>query len=374
LSVRIRQRFSRGPFGPSALALAAIAASLASGAMAQGAADCVQETQDAARLACYDRLFRRGVAPAAPAAAAASSAVPPAAAPTGGAAAVASAPAGVSGSSLATNLFTTTWELTPSTKRGTFVVRTYQPNFVLPLHYSSSINQAPSSPTRGLVTDRPPYRATEAKFQISLRTKVAEGLLLPDADLWVAYTQRSLWQVWNPQQSSPFRSTDYQPEAIYVVPVPARFGTLPGGWRWRMTQLGLVHQCNGQGGASSRSWNRVYATAAFDRGDFGLMVRGYRRLGEKTNDDNPDMSRFIGNTELVASWLPGLSTASLTWRTHTRSAGRGSLQLDWTYPVNPAQPTGLRWYAQLFTGYGETLLDYNHRQTSLGLGLTLFQF
>lgn len=24
--------------------------------------------------------------------------------------------------------------------------------------------------------------------------------------------------------------------------------------------------------------------------------------------------------------------------------------------------------------YGETLLDYNHRQTSLGLGLTLFQF
>lgn len=38
------------------------------------------------------------------------------------------------------------------------------------------------------------------------------------------------------------------------------------------------------------------------------------------------------------------------------------------------QPSGLRWYAQLFHGYGETLLDYNHRQSSLGLGLTLFQF
>ena len=81
---------------------------------------------------------------------------------------------------------------------------------------------------------------------MSLRAKVAEGLLLPDADLWFAFTQRSLWQVWNPQESSPFRSTDYQPEAIYVIPVPQKLGTLPGGWTWRMAQLGLAHQSNGQ--------------------------------------------------------------------------------------------------------------------------------
>jgi phospholipase A1/A2 len=29
---------------------------------------------------------------------------------------------------------------------------------------------------------------------------------------------------------------------------------------------------------------------------------------------------------------------------------------------------------QVFHGYGETLLDYNVRQTSLGVGLTLFEF
>lgn len=88
----------------------------------------------------------------------------------------------------------------------------------------------------------PPYRPVDAKLQISLRTKIAEGLLLPDADLWFAFTQRSFWQVWNPQQSSPFRSTDYQPEAVYVIPVPERLGKLPGGWQWRMAQLGLAHQ------------------------------------------------------------------------------------------------------------------------------------
>ena len=254
-------------------------------------------------------------------------------------------------------------------------MRTYLPNFVLPLHYTSSINATPSSPTHPAGTAQINYRPLEAKLQISLRAKVAEGLVLPDADLWLAYTQRSLWQVWNPQASSPFRSSDYQPEAIYAIPVPEKMGTLPGGWHWRMAQLGLAHQSNGQSDPLSRSWNRVYGSMAFDHGEFGLTLRVHKRLHESAaHDDNPDLVDYIGNTEITASWLPGLATTTMTWRTKPGSWKRGSLQMDWTYPVNKAQPAGLRWYAQLFTGYGETLLDYNHYQTSLGLGLTLFQF
>jgi phospholipase A1 len=325
------------------------------GARAQDAQQCAQQADDALRLACYDKLFRGGEAP-----------VPP---PSS-----AQAAAGPSASALVATLFTKGWELTPESKRGTFVVRTYLPNFVLPAHYSSSINRNPASPTHPAIAQGLQYKPLEAKIQVSLRTKVVEGLLLPDADLWFAYTQRSLWQVWNPGESSPFRSTDYQPEAIYVIPTASAWSKLPGGWAWRMTQFGLAHQSNGQSDPLSRSWNRVYASVAFDRGEFGLTAKLDRRLREDlTTDDNPDLTRYIGNAELTAAWLPGLSTASVTWRTHLR-AGRGSLQFDWSYPVNPKQPAGLRWYAQLFTGYGETLLDYNHRQTSLGLGVTLFQF
>lgn len=341
-----------------------LAAALASPAAvaAQGVAECVMEADNQLRLACYDRLFREQKPPAPPAG-------PVAAAPTEPA-----QPPDRPETLLVSTAFTKAWELTPEAKRGTFVVRTYLPNFILPLHTTSSINRTPGSPTRGVTTGRPDYRPLEAKMQVSLRAKVAEGLVLPDADLWFAFTQRSLWQVWNRQESSPFRSTDYQPEAIYVIPVPPRLGALPGGWNWRMAQLGIAHQSNGQGGSLSRSWNRVYASAAFDHGEFGLVLRGFRRIGEDSNDDNPDMTRYIGNAEVMASWLPGLATASLTWRTHARTASRGSLQFDWTYPVKRNQPAGLRWYAQVFSGYGETLLDYNHRQTSLGLGLTLFQF
>ncbi|NML16454.1 phospholipase A [Azohydromonas caseinilytica] len=340
------------------------------------AADCAALEDDAQRLACYDRLFRqaaaRNEALAAPAATA------PVPVPTQAAAPAVERDAvtpGRSGQGLAlTEAMSQFWELTPADKRGTFVVRTYLPNFFLPLHRTSGLNRAPSSPTRGAVPARDSDRSTEAKLRISLRAKVAEGLLLPDADLWLAYTQRSLWQLWNREDSSPFRSTDHEPEAIYVVPVPQGLGELPGSWRWRMVQLGLAHQSNGQNGALSRSWNRVYFGTAAERGDFGLQLRLNRRLRESGDDDNPDLTRYIGNAELTASWFPGSSTMQLAWRTHLRDLSRGSLQLDWTHPVWRDHPEGLRWYVQLFTGYGETLLDYNHRQTSLGVGLSLFSF
>lgn len=345
---------------------------IAANAGAQTPAECTDEIDNARRLACYDRLFRgdrdatQGGLPTAPIVPAVPAALP--------ASSVAAAAKPDEAQPVPTAM-TKFWELTPTDKRGTFTLRTYLPNFALPLHYSSSINRAPGSPTQSTSTRNGNYRRLEAKVQVSLRAKVAEDILLPNADLWFAYTQQALWQVWNHQDSAPFRSIDYQPEAIYVVPVPQQLGTLPGGWHWRMVQLGLAHQSNGQSDPLSRSWNRVYLGTAFERGEFGLQLRAHHRLKESaSSDNNPDLTRYIGNTEVMASWLPGRSTASLTWRSNMKSWRRGSLQLDVTHPVDSAKPAGLRWYLQVFTGYGETLLDYNHRQTSIGAGLTLFQF
>jgi phospholipase A1 len=348
---------------------------LANGAcLAQGdVSSCRREADDSRRLACYDAAlgtqFGRSEADAATPGAAArrprSAAV--------GADLPAASPAPGQDEMLAA-VASKTWELAPETKRGTFVVRTYQPNFVLPAHWTSSVNLAPSTTTRGTAPSALRYKSVAAKIQISLRAKVVEGLLMPQADLWFAYTQRSLWQLWDTQESSPFRSTDYQPEAIYVIPTPQPLAPLWAGWQWRMTQLGLMHQSNGQSGALSRSWNRVYAAASVDRGDLGLVLRVFRRLRDGSNDDNPDIASYIGETELAAAWLPGLATAQVTWRTRLASSSRGSIQWDLTYPVDRSRPQGLRWYVQVFSGYGETLLDYNHRQTSVGTGLTLFQF
>ena len=252
-------------------------------------------------------------------------------------------------------------------------MRTYQPNFLLPAHWSSNINRAPSSPTHPDGGIYPQYRQVEAELQLSLRAKALENVLLPNADLWLAYSQQSIWQMWNGQDSAPFRSSDYQPEAVYVVPVPEKMGELGAGWRWRMMQLGIAHESNGEGLPLSRSWNYAYLGTAFTHDDFALRARYNWRLGEQGVDDNPHITDYIGNTELGIGWLPGETTMQLTARTSFRNWDRGSLKFEWTRPVWSAKPDGLRWYVQLFTGYGETMLDYNHRQNSIGLGFTLFQ-
>jgi phospholipase A1 len=336
------------------LALASLAGSVQA---AEPLTGCAGEGDDRLRLACYDNAYKRLKA---------------------GAEKVSDAQldaqVATSDSQRESSVMSKTWELGPTDKRNTFVVRTYLPNFLLPMHYTSAINRAPHSPTQPAGTEKRNYRSVEAKLQISLRAKVVEDLLLPGADLWAAYTQRSLWQVWDSVDSAPFRSTDYQPELIYVVPVPAKLGKLPLGWNLRMLQLGFVHQSNGQSDPLSRSWNRITLGAGLEHGGFSIQVRDNQRIRAHGKDDNPDLVEYIGRGEVNLAWSRGTSTLGATWRTNYNALNRGSLQFDFTYPVFSDQPAGLRWYVQLFHGYGETMLDYNHRQTSLGLGLTLFQF
>jgi phospholipase A1 len=262
------------------------------------------------------------------------------------------------------------WELEPQRKRGTFNFIGYRPNYFLPLHVTSQVNRQPTSPNpANAASVLPPYRSVGAKVQLSIRTKIVQGLFLPGADLWFGYTQQSLWQLYSSQISAPFRSTDHEPELLYVVPLPA---PLPWGWSLRMGGLGVAHQSNGQALPLSRSWNRVYAMAGIERGEFALLGRLNQRLSEDPDtNDNPDLVSFRGRLDLLAAWTPGLATATLQWRTNLADR-RGSLQLDWTFPVDRERRAGLRYYVQAFTGYTETLLDYNFRQTSLGAGVTLF--
>jgi phospholipase A1/A2 len=346
------------------LSTLALAATVPVVAWAQDPAACAG-LDDARRLACYDAIFHK------PADAPVATPTPAARNEPSALAEVASTP---NGKGLAmSDYLTKFWELDDASRRDTFVVRTYQPNFLLPVHYTSRVNQAPSSPTHPQGGAFPEYRQTEAELQLSLRAKVLDDVLVPHASLWLAYSQQSIWQLWNGQDSAPFRSSDYQPEGTLVVPISDSIGDLGAGWRWRLVQAGLAHESNGEGLPLSRSWNYAYLGTTLTHGDVALRARYSHRVLEQGTNDNPDITDWIGSTELAASWLPGESTMQLTARTSFRRWDRGSLKFEWTHPVFHAQPDGLRYYVQLFSGYGETMLDYNHRQNSIGLGFTLFQ-
>ncbi len=308
---------------------------------------CARLTNDAERLACFDRLVPRPVAPADPA--------------------VQLEQANrvlVPSQPLTNSPLGDRWAIGLTSGETLFDIRPHKPTYILPLRYSDRVNQNPSSPTQPtLPVDQALLDNIEAKFQISFKFKLADMTDSIGASLWAGYTQQSQWQVYNPAISRPFRETNYEPEAMLAWHPDKSWG----GWNWRLFNLGLVHQSNGRADPLSRSWNRVYAQFGVERGDLMVLGRAWYRLRERSeDDDNPDITKYLGYGDLVVAWRHGNHVVSATGRLNAGS-GRGSIQASWGFPL----VRRVNGYVQLFSGYGESMIDYNHYQNTIGVGFSL---
>lgn len=269
------------------------------------------------------------------------------------------------------SLLDSRWELAQDSKLGPFQLRAYKPVYALPAFWTSKVNDAPHSPNAANTVQgtTPDLDALEAKFQISFKTKLAENLLGDNGDIWAGYTQSSRWQAYNGELSRPFRETNYEPEIMFVV--RNNYSLL--GWKGRMLGVSLNHQSNGRGNPLSRSWNRAIVSVGLDRDNWALVLRPWYRFKEDAADDNnPDIEDFIGRGDAMLVYSRNGHELGLTGRHSLRDGDRshGSLQLDWGFPVN----TRLRGHVQVFDGYGESLIDYNHRATYIGLGFALLEW
>lgn len=274
------------------------------------------------------------------------------------------------------------WELESGTDCGTFSFRGYRP-ITVSVVASDTVNRQPSSDAEGhTATEATPYRRTETRLQLSVRTKLAQGMLTQGDptrkdSLWFGYTQQSHWQLFSPDISRPFRTTDHEPEVMYVYPTDAR---LPFGWRWRYSGAGLVHQSNGQSNPLSRSWNRVYLMTGMELDNrWNVHARLWKRLSENsTSDDNPGISDYIGRGEVQVFWNTDKdNTLGATVRHSLSSTGRGSARLEWLQTLGTGlggSKSNLRLHTQLFSGYGDSLIDFNRKRTVFTLGLSLVDF
>ncbi len=258
------------------------------------------------------------------------------------------------------------WAIGVSGHDSRFDLRPHRPSYFLAARYSDAPNQFPTSPTQPPPPQSLNLDSVEAKFQLSFKVKLADFSEVGGAALWAGYTQQSHWQVYNRGTSRPFRETDYEPELMLAMhPDIGAFG-----WRWRLLVLGLDHQSNGRSEPLSRSWNRLYAQFGIERENFALLFRPWWRIPEDaSDDDNPDITRYLGHGDLVGVYQHRGHTFSALAR-YNVSTSYGALQLGWSFPLQRR----VRGYVQAFTGYGESLIDYNVRQSTIGIGVLLADF
>jgi phospholipase A1 len=348
-----------------AIALAAVALVQGSLVLAQGAppsiADCAAIPNDQARLACYDRASGRlsvtAPQPRDEDAERIAMTAPPSPTSEGGKARAVRLEAGSDAS-----LMDTAWAFDPGSSR--YDISLYNPNYLLIGNYSTRTNERPFTPLfDALEVEDQNLDSAEARFQLSFKFRM---WTTDDRrwGLWAAYTQMSQWQVYNDTISRPFRDTNFMPELMVSYRPDVSFA----GFDWRLLNIGYNHQSNGRSDPISRSWDRIIATIGIERGNFALMLRPWVRIDENdSDDDNPDITDYYGYGDI---------TAFYRWRDHSfavmgrgnPSTKNGAAELTWMSPevIGP-----LRIYVRAFTGYGDSLIDYNWKQNTIGVGFAL---
>ncbi len=242
-----------------------------------------------------------------------------------------------------------------------FILTPHRPNYLIAAH---NFNGFSESVFERQFDQKVNFQNPEVKFQVSYKFALARNLFNDRGAVFAAYTNRSFWQVFDDEDSRPFRETNHEPEAWLALNTDWDFLGLHSS----LINVGISHQSNGQGGLLSRSWNRIYASFVFERNNFYFGIKPWYRIPEsREDDDNPDIEDYLGHFEFQGIYKHNKQTYGLFFRNNLQSDNRGAIRLDWSTPVLE----NVRGYVQWFYGYGESLIDYDNKVHSLGVGIQL---
>lgn len=212
-----------------------------------------------------------------------------------------------------------------------------------------------------------------AKFQLSFKYRLfdLDGLIARPfpllGSMYFGYTQTSFWDLGS--DSKPFRDTSYRPSLFWQGGTPGT-GLWPDAWR-----AGYEHESNGRDSEDSRSIDMLFLQPSWreEFADGNVLAISPKLYLYLDREDNPDIDHYRGYAEWNAQygrddgWL-------LAAKYRQGHEGHASLQLDASYPLGARifSNIGSFVHLQWFSGYGETLLDYDrHRDDQLRLGISI---
>ncbi|MGJ8525570.1 Phospholipase [Halomonadaceae bacterium LMG 33818] len=259
-----------------------------------------------------------------------------------------------------------TLQLDSEANANPLAISTYLPNYFLPFDYDKHLPNLQAYRAAGNYSPQ----HTEVKYQISLKVALGQNLFNNNGDLYLGYTQFSLWQAYNAKDSAPFRETNYEPELFLRFTNHKRYF----GWVNTINRIGFLHQSNGRGGnvhdekyTASRSWNRLYAEAILQRGPWAISLKPWWRIPDShKSDNNPNIEKYLGYGQIgVLYTTQGDQEFSINAMGNPFT-GRLGTEVDYTFPLWGR----IRGMIQYYNGYGESLIDYNHRVNRVGLGFS----
>ena len=235
---------------------------------------------------------------------------------------------------------------------GDFALYPYKKNYLLPATYDFNKSE-----------DR---NELETAFQLSVEKPLSYNFFGFNEIISAAYTQKSFWQT--AESSFPFRETNYEPELF--IQVPNEYNNLLKSYKF-----GFIHSSNGKADELSRSWNRFYLEANFQLSELFIVPKVWYRIPENKNDDtNPDIQDYYGYGDLTFIYAYKRHLFELTLRDNLEfnDKNKGSAEFNWTFPLPKLfYSTNTYGLFQIFSGYGNSLIDYDREVNKVGLGIAL---
>lgn len=239
-----------------------------------------------------------------------------------------------------------------------FSVVLYKPNYLLPFYFTASPDY---SIYRSNTPNNENLMQSELKFQFSAKVSMLKNIFHRPSSLWLAYTQQSYWQAYNHRAF--FRESNYEPEIFLSNEMDY---SLIKSWHLKFLNLGAVHQSNGFGNSLERGWNRLYLEAIASTEHWMVSVKPWYVIDTDQNNDN--IANFLGHGRVLLSYKFRDHIFSLAAHSFFEKYGkRTSAELTWSFPLTAY----VKGYAQFFSGYGQSLIEYNHRTNSAGIGVAL---
>ncbi len=235
----------------------------------------------------------------------------------------------------------------------------YKENYIL---FGSMQNKDGSAPFSGKTLD--------IRFEFGMKFRAFQGDNIESTPpIYFGYSQKAWWDI--AESSAPFREHNYNPEVFWDFREADALGKTENTFLFDrvgdlVDRVGIEHQSNGLAGAVSRSWDRVYAQRTFstESNDWSLRLKAWNVIN--LGVENANITDFLGNLEAKLSYRPHQDfeiNATVLKGHHT---SKYSYRLDLI--SSPWNLSNSKFMLSYYDGYGEALISYNQKTTSLRAG------